>query len=105
MKNRRPSLLAATALACSLTTLTPNTATATPWPENCHDRSYPQNGWYAFCESGTGRYKASVVCFDLNGGPPVTRDALTWVPVGNYSIVHCPPLTWAEYGGILSRND
>ncbi|UMP00026.1 hypothetical protein [Amycolatopsis sp. EV170708-02-1] len=72
-----------------------------PWPENCTD-AQNGNGWTAQCTSGTGRYKATVICTPLGGGPDVFREPGSWTAIGEASYVFCPPLTSVRDGGILS---
>lgn len=80
------------------------TATAAPagWPTGCEDAKY-DNGWYAACrQANGGRWKASVTCVPLHGGPDVTRDG-AWVTSG-MSLVFCPPLTVVKTGGVWTRS-
>ncbi|MFJ7422661.1 hypothetical protein ACIQXD_29275 [Streptomyces uncialis] len=73
------------------------------WPTGCSD-VIAGNGWSVYCRNGNGgSYKASVICGPLDGGPKVTRDAVSWVRSG-WSYVSCPPLTGVISGGFWSRS-
>ncbi|RSN22412.1 hypothetical protein DMC61_33675 [Amycolatopsis sp. WAC 04169] len=76
-------------------------AAPVPWPENCKDNKL-DNGWTAYCSSGTGRYKATAICKPISGAPDVFREPQEWTGIGGHSYVFCPPLTNVRDGGILS---
>lgn len=101
------TLLAGGLLACSVATMLPHIAVATPvpYPEDCRDEPSSRNSWFAICNAGYGRYKASVICEDMQGGPLVMRWPQSWANIGEYSVVFCPPFTTAKSGGILKRHD
>ena len=111
MKKRWPLLLAASTMAVGLGVGAPQLAAADTtvsgshvaagWPENCEYGKYA-NGAEAICRSGAGQYKALVRCAGFDG-VIVSREPASWARIGQRSIVYCPPLTWYQSAGIMSR--
>jgi hypothetical protein len=74
------------------------------YPTDCEDYQ-SNNGWYAKCASGGGKFKATVICKPWDGGPQVHREAPDWSYPGGSSWVSCPPRSAVDVnssgGGIL----
>ncbi|MFC4562439.1 hypothetical protein ACFO4E_11300 [Nocardiopsis mangrovi] len=109
MRKRISSLVGVAALTAGIVAGLPSAAAAAPapaaaWPEDC---------WYelrgisaaAECESGSGQYKAVVLCDPWSGGPMITRHAPVWRNAGSgvTSYVYCPAQTDGYSAGILTR--
>ncbi|MFF8478347.1 hypothetical protein [Streptomyces sp. NPDC015414] len=74
-------------------------------PSGCHYGKSDLNGAEARCSKANGgHYKAIAVCWDLHGGPDISREAGAWVKSG-YSLVFCPPMTKIKTAGIMTKAD
>ncbi|MFF5549343.1 hypothetical protein [Streptomyces olivaceoviridis] len=76
-------------------------------PSDCHYEKFNpdgQQGATASCKkSNGGHYKAIVVCVRELNGDRVEREAGFWQSGGKVSYVWCPPESFSETAGILTK--
>lgn len=110
MKKRWSVLTAGGLLAASLLgmqgTASASSTTVDSHPTGCSYRKANYDGHRgaeAECtRSNGGHYKAIVVCVRYLNGDKVSREAGVWKSSG-LSIVWCPPETYAETAGIMTK--
>lgn len=66
-------------------------------PSGCGNSKAVNNGYWAYCSSGTGEYQAAVTCWYNHGASSRTRTGPWRAPNGTASEVHC--LSSEELGG------
>ncbi|MFF8475007.1 hypothetical protein [Streptomyces sp. NPDC015414] len=76
-------------------------------PSGCHYEKYTPDGSQgarAWCnKSNGGHYRAIVVCVRWANGERIDREALAWKSGGKDSIVFCPPESFTETPGVMTK--